>query len=336
MPAPEFIPSSPGGGCPEGAGEGTTVGHPTLFPSPPALYPRLTGAPPEEEGGISTTLANQMQLAIARLQQALGLERREARLEAQILAAHALDVDRAWLIAHDRDALSTAHYAAIEIHIARREQGEPVAYILGEKEFYGRVFKVTPDVLIPRPETELLIEAALERLPRDRPASVLDLGTGSGCIALTLALERPKCQVWAMDRSEAALAVARANAQRLRVDGLRFLTAHWYAALGAESFDLIVANPPYIRADDPHLNRGDVRFEPVSSLSSGMSGLDDLSLIVGQAPRHLKPAGWLLVEHGWDQGDSCRTLFDLGGFKEIGTLRDASGNERVTLGRQPG
>lgn len=302
MPTTEFIPSPPGGGCPEGAGEGTSLT--TLIP----------------------TLAR-------RLASALDIARREARLEAQILVAHALGVERAWLIAHDRDMLSPVQCNAIDILITRRELGEPVAYILGDREFYGRTFKVTPDVLIPRPETELLIEAVLERLSQYRPATVLDLGTGSGCIALTLALERPACQVWAVDRSEAALAVAHANAKRLGVDGLRFLTSDWYAALGAKSFDLIVANPPYVDADDPHLRHGDVRFEPVSALAAGVRGLDNLRPIITAAPIHLFPGGWLMVEHGWDQGATCHELFTRHGFSEVQTLRDPAGQERITVGR---
>jgi len=302
----------------------------------PARQPDFPPPPPGEGRGEGTRLITLLPQLTSRLSIALHLDRREARLEAQILIAHALGVDRAWLIAHDQDALSSKQVSAIENLIARRAAGEPVAYILGEREFYGRTFKVTPDVLIPRPETELLVEAALARLSTDRPASVLDLGTGSGCIALTLALECPDCLVWTVDRSEAALTIARTNAQQLGAANLRFRASSWYDALNTVLFDLIVANLPYIRHDDPHLGQGDLRFEPITALSSGAKGLDDLDRIVRQAPRHLKPSGWLLVEHGWDQGASCRALFDSNGFEAIETLRDLNGNERVTLGRQPG
>lgn len=280
-------------------------------------------------------MSSLLQSATARLQPVLHLDRREARLEAQILAAHALGVDRAWLIGHDRDALSPDQSNAIEKLISRREQGEPVAYILGEKEFYGRVFKVTPDVLIPRPETELLVETALERLPRHRPARILDLGTGSGCIAITLALECQACEVWAVDRSKPALALAADNAGALGAN-VRFLESDWFEALGACTFDLIVANPPYVRDAARELAVGDVRYEPLAALAAGETGLDDVRLITAGAPHHLAQGGWLLIEHGWDQGGACRNLFLAHGFSAVETLRDFSGHERITSGRQPG
>lgn len=302
MPAPEFIPSPAGGGCPEGAGEG------------------------------SIHVSSRLQSASARLQQALGLDRREARLEAQILTAHALGVDRAWLIAHDRDALSTTQSAAIETLITRRESGEPVAYILGEKEFYGRLFKVTPDVLIPRPETELLVEAALERLPKDRPARILDLGTGSGCIAITLALEMREAEVWAVDFNPVSLGIARENANRLDANDVRFVLSDWFEGVDVKNFDLIVANPPYIAPNDAHLTCGDVRFEPWDALVSGEDGLDDLLVITRGAIYFLSPQGWLLVEHGYLQGGICRNLYAAAGYAAISTLEDLAGHGRVTLG----
>lgn len=319
MPAPEFIPSPAGGGCLEGAGEGTTVATATRVPSPPA-----------GEGSIH--VSSLLQSATARLQPVLHLDRREARLEAQILAAHALGVDRAWLIGHDRDALSPDQSNAIEKLISRREQGEPVAYILGEKEFYGRVFKVTPDVLIPRPETELLVETALERLPRHRPARILDLGTGSGCIAITLALARPDSEVTAVDVSTHAIQLAEANARRLGVSHCRFVVSDWYAGLNSDRFDMIVSNPPYIDANDPHLAQEDLRHEPQSALVSGSSGLDDIDTIVARAVYRLEQGGWLLFEHGYNQAVSCRALLINAGFDAVFNLTDMAGLPRVSGG----
>ncbi len=292
------------------------------------------------ETGQVENLDDLLAQASRRIATALGLPPNEARLEARVLAARALGVNRAWLVAHGLDIPTCAQASAIETLIHRREQGEPVAYLLGEKEFYGRVFKVSPDVLIPRPETELLVDAVLERSSASRPARILDLGTGSGCIAVTLALECPDCQVWALDRNPAALAVARANARALDAAPMHFLESDWFHALDDRTtdhfFDFIVANPPYIPAGDPHLLQGDVRFEPRSALASGNLGLDDLALISATAPAHLIPGGWLLVEHGCDQGLDCRDLFLNQGLAEVQSRRDLAGHERITLGRQSG
>jgi release factor glutamine methyltransferase len=272
----------------------------------------------------------------SRLAIALNLDRREARLEAQILIARALDVDRAWLIAHDRDVLTAAQQDAIESLIARRANGEPVAYILGEREFYGRTFKVTPDVLIPRPETELLVEAALEHLPENTACRILDLGTGSGAIAITLALQRPLSTVLAVDASPAALAIAQENARRLGAANVECVTGHWYATLDVKKFDIIVSNPPYIAASDPHLASGDLRFEPRQALASGADGLDDLRQIISGAPAHLAEVGWLLLEHGCDQAAAVTALLQQHGFEAIRTLQDLAGHDRVSTGRWPG
>ena len=267
---------------------------------------------------------------------ALGLEKREARIEARALACHAWQVDGAWLIAHDTDPLTNEKLSAFQSLLSRRLGGEPVAYILGQREFFGLSFTVTPDVLIPRPETETLVDAALERITGERTWSILDLGTGSGAVAIALARHRLLSEVVAVDASAAALNVTQANAQRLGVSNVRCLASDWYAELGVKKFDMIVANPPYVEADDPHLSQGDVRFEPLSALAAGPSGLDDLRIIITSAPDHLTAGGWLLVEHGWNQGATCRELFESRGFSGVQTLPDLAGQERVTLGRCPG
>ncbi len=274
--------------------------------------------------------------ACVRIAAALGLDKREARIEARALAAHAWQVDAAWMIAHDTDRPDAARLAAFQSLLRRRLTGEPVAYILGRKEFYGQRFRVTPDVLIPRPETELLVDAALEHIPETGSWRILDLGTGSGAIAISLARHRPLAKVVAVDASAAALAVAETNARHLGATNLRCVSGNWYARLATMTFDTIVANPPYVESGDPHLARGDVRFEPRAALAAGPSGLDDLRAIIVDAPAHLAPDGWLLVEHGWNQGAACRTLFEARQFAEIHTLRDLAGLERVTLGRHPG
>jgi release factor glutamine methyltransferase len=286
-------------------------------------------------GEAARSVAHQLEDATIQISIALGLGKREARIEARVLASHAWQVGPAWLIAHDTDQPTGAQLAAFHRLLSRRLTGEPVAYILGQREFFGLNFVVTPDVLIPRPETETLVEAALKRIPEEKPWRILDLGTGSGAIAISLARHRPLAEVVAVDASTAALAVAEANAQRLGVSSLRCLASNWYAELGVDKFDTIVANPPYVEADDPHLRRGDVRFEPASALAAGPAGLDDLGIIIAAAPAHLTAGGWLLVEHGWNQGAACRTLFEASNFSEIQTLRDLAGQERVTLGRHP-
>lgn len=277
-------------------------------------------------------LADILKCAASRLARALKLEPREARLEVQILAAHALGVNRAWLIAHDRDELPPAAATAVDALVAKREKGEPVAYILGEKEFYGRTFRVTPDVLIPRPETELLVETALERLPPGKAASTLDVGTGSGCIAVSLALARPDDRVTGVDISPSALTIAAANAEHLGAS-VRLLAGDLLAPVASERFDMILSNPPYIMAADPHLSQGDLRFEPRHALASGSEGLDAISTLTRGAPSHLARGGWLLLEHGWDQASRVQTLMSESGFTNIASLRDISGHNRVTLGQ---
>ncbi len=271
--------------------------------------------------------------ATARLVAALDLPRAEARLEARVLAAHALGMERAWLVAHGGDRLTPAQAEAVEACVARRLGGEPVAYIVGRREFYGQEFFVTPDVLIPRPETETLVEAALARLPAGRPARVLDLGTGSGIVALTLARLRPEAVFTAVDCCPAALAVARRNARTLGLARVDFVQADWYPADSVKNFDMIVANPPYIAEADPHLSRGDLRFEPRGALAAGPDGLAAIRTIVANAHRHLHPGGWLLLEHGHDQALACRTLLVKAGFVGLFTQNDLGGRPRVSGAR---
>ena len=277
------------------------------------------------------TVAGLLDDATARIAAALGLDKREARLEARTLAAFAWNVSPAWLIAHDTDPLTDAQSAQFQTLLTRRLVGEPVAYLTGTREFYGRPFRVSPDVLIPRPDTELLVELALERMPPDQAMDVLDLGTGSGCIALTLALERPLARVTAVDRSAAALVIARHNADMLNAS-VEFLTSDWFAALGGRRFDLIVGNPPYIAAADSHLARGDVRFEPLSALAAGQDGLDDLRRLTRGACAHLRPGGTLLLEHGYDQADAVQALLRRNGIRHPQSWADLAGILRVSGG----
>lgn len=267
-----------------------------------------------------------------KLWQALDLEPREARLEAQILLCHALGVARSWLISHDRDHLAESAVQIYSALLTRRLAGEPIAYIVGSREFFGLEFKITPAVLIPRPETELLVELALAHIPENRPFKVLDLGTGSGAIAISIAKSRPLVAVTAVDQSLEALAVARENAARQDASNLRLLHSDWFSALDGETFDLVVSNPPYVEAADPHLQRGDVRFEPLSALASGADGLDDIRHIAAAAPQHLKPGGWLLFEHGYNQGEGCREILRQQGILAVETICDLAGLERVSMG----
>lgn len=273
-----------------------------------------------------TTLANAIREAAARL------PGDEARLEAELLLAHALERPRSWFYAHSGDVLDGSQARAFDALLRRREGGEPVAQITGHRGFWSLELAVTPDTLIPRPETELLVELALERLPPTEMGQVLDLGTGTGAIALAIASERPLVDVSAVDVSEAALAVARANAADAGLP-LRLLQGSWFEPVAGDVYRMIVSNPPYIAENDPHLVLGDLRFEPRSALASGADGLDAIRLIVAGAPTHLLPGGWLLIEHGNDQGAAVRALFQAQGFAQVATARDLERRERVTRGQ---
>jgi release factor glutamine methyltransferase len=254
------------------------------------------------------------------------------QLEARMLLERVLGKTRVWLIAHAQEAAGAEAEQAFLVLAERRRRGEPIAYILGEREFYGLEFQVSPAVLIPRPETELLVELALARIPVNESVRVLDLGTGSGAIAVALAKERPQARLTAVDVDYAALPVARANAKRHRVS-VRFFCGDWFGAFLGESFDLIVSNPPYVASADPHLAKGDVRFEPQRALVGGADGLDCIRAIVAKAGAHLEPGAWLLVEHGYDQAAACRALLEAGGYREVQSWPDLAGIARVSGGR---
>ena len=259
----------------------------------------------------------------------------EGRHEAEMLLLHVLGRERGWLFAHATDLLDPATADAFAALLQRRIAGAPVAYLLGRRGFWTLDLAVSPATLIPRPETERLVELALERLPEGMPLRIADLGTGSGAIALALASERPLAQIVATDMSADALAVAAGNARQHGLANVAFRQGSWHAPLAEERFDLIASNPPYIASDDPHLAQGDLRFEPATALASGHDGLDDIRLIIAGAPAHLQPGGWLLMEHGWDQGEAIRALLEGAGFVEVETALDLEQRDRVSLGRWP-
>ncbi|CAI0869928.1 peptide chain release factor N(5)-glutamine methyltransferase [Serratia entomophila] len=257
-----------------------------------------------------------------------------ARRDAEILLGFVTGRARTFLMAFGETLLTPPQQQQLETLLARRERGEPVAYLVGEREFWSLPLSVSPATLIPRPDTECLVELALERLPA-QPCRMLDLGTGTGAIALALASERPDCAVTGVDLHPEAVALAQHNAQKLNIGNAQFLQGSWFAPLAGQTFALIASNPPYIDAADPHLAQGDVRFEPGSALVAADRGLADLAAIVRQAPQYLQPQGWLLLEHGWQQGHSVRELLQAAGFSAVATHRDYGGNDRVTLGQWP-
>ncbi len=254
--------------------------------------------------------------------------------EAKLLLAHVLRRDRAWLAAHADDVVAAQETETFEALARRRRDGEPIAYLIGRREFYGLDLEITPDVLIPRPETELLVDLALARLPADRDARVVDLGTGSGAVALAIAAARREAHVVGTDVSSAALALAQRNGARLSIGNVSFVESDWFEALPHERFDLVVANPPYVAAGDPHLREGDLRHEPAQALTSGADGLSAIRVIVAAAPAHLASGGWLLLEHGYDQADRVGALLRDAGFADVRAARDLAGILRVSYGRR--
>ncbi|MDP3742754.1 MAG: peptide chain release factor N(5)-glutamine methyltransferase [Methylotenera sp.] len=264
------------------------------------------------------------------------VEANEAKLEAQLLIQQVLNVNRAWLIAHANDALPPDAHADFELLLNRRLLGEPIAYILGYREFYGLILKTTPDTLIPRPDTETLVEAALAKISPLKAEKILDLGTGTGAIALAIASRCTEAQVTAVDASQAALNIAIENAKNLNISNIHFMLSDWFAALeNHEKFDVIVSNPPYIEQSDTHLTQGDLRFEPMSALASGQDGLDDIRKIIDDCLVYLKPQGWLMLEHGYNQAEQVADLMAQIGLTHIETIKDLGGNDRVTLGKNP-
>ena len=254
------------------------------------------------------------------------------RRDAEILLSHVTGKGRTFLLAFGETELSQEHYQQVETLLARRINGEPVAYILGEREFWSLPLYVSPHTLIPRPDTECLVEQALARLPAG-PCQILDAGTGTGAIALAIASERPDCQVTGVDLIPEAVELARRNAARSGISNAQFLQSNWFSAIKSVRFSLVVSNPPYIDESDEHLVKGDVRFEPRSALVAKDNGFADLAELVSQARGVLIPGGWLLLEHGWKQGESVRALFSAAGYNNIETVKDYGNNDRLTLGR---
>ena len=254
------------------------------------------------------------------------------RLDAELLLAQALGKSRGYLHTWPERELEASQHERYQAALARRRSGEPVAYILGRQGFWSLDLDVASHTLIPRPDTELLVETALALLPAT-PLHVLDLGTGTGAIALALACERPAWQVIGVDRVAEAVALAQGNGIRLQMANARFAESCWFSALAGQRFQLIVSNPPYIAAADPHLSQGDVRFEPSSALVAGIDGLDDIRLIIEQAPEHLLAGGWLLLEHGFDQAEAVRELLVQRGFATVESRRDLGGHQRISLGQ---
>lgn len=254
------------------------------------------------------------------------------RRDAEILLGFVTGRARTYILAFGETELLPAEQMQLESLLARRQRGEPVAHLVGIREFWSLPLFVSPATLIPRPDTECLVEQALARLP-ESPCAILDLGTGTGAIALALASERPDCHITAVDLMPDAVALARRNAEHLGIANVTLLQSHWFSALAGQRFATIVSNPPYIDEQDPHLAEGDVRFEPRSALVAAEQGLADLAWIIDQARAFLLPDGWLLLEHGWQQGEQVRALFAKNGYQDVETTRDYGGNERLTAGR---
>jgi len=255
------------------------------------------------------------------------------RRDAEILLGHVTGKSRTYILAFDETTLTPEEGAQLEMLLSRRVNGEPVAHLVGMREFWSLPLEVTPATLIPRPDTECLVEQALARLSPE-PCDILDLGTGTGAIALALASERPDCRVTAVDFVADAVALATRNATSLAISNVTIAHSNWFSALAGKTFGMIVSNPPYIDEQDPHLVEGDVRFEPLSALVAADEGLADLAHIIREGRRFLLPGGWMLLEHGWKQGTAVRELYIQAGYDEVETCRDYGGNERLTVGRR--
>jgi release factor glutamine methyltransferase len=281
---------------------------------------------------MSTTI----QQALLAATQQLADQHDTASLDAELLLAHVMHKSRAWLYTWPEQQLDAKQLELFNQLVQRRLNGEPVAHLLGQQEFWSLSLQVTADTLIPRPETERLVELALERIPAKATWRIADLGTGSGAIALALAKERPTCQIIATDRSMAALQVAKENARLNQINNVTFQYGNWLAAVKDQSlFDMIVSNPPYIKEDDPHLQQGDVRFEPPGALQAGSAGLNDLQRIIEDVLPRLKPGGWLLLEHGYDQEAAVIQLLQQAGYEQVEDYLDLAGQPRVAAGIKP-
>jgi release factor glutamine methyltransferase len=254
-------------------------------------------------------------------------------LDAEILLSHAINQSRSYLYTWPEKVLTPAQRDAFDALLQRRLQSEPIAYIMGRREFWSLDLRVSQATLIPRPETELLVELALQKMPLQQSVTVADLGTGCGAIALAIASERPQARITATDSSHAALELARYNAGRLQIGSVAFRHGDWCRALGDDRFDVIVCNPPYVAADSCYMQQGDVRFEPPQALIADENGMRDLKTVIRQARSHLKTSGWLLLEHGFDQAQPVVDCLRLNGYCDIATCRDLAGHARVSLGR---
>lgn len=261
----------------------------------------------------------------------LSFEQTDALRSAEILLQHVLQITRSYLYTHSEQALSAEQLQQYQTLLHQRQQGMPIAYLIGQRSFWSFELKVSPATLIPRAETELLIERILAMTDAHLSYTVLDLGTGTGAIALALAAERPHWKITACDHSEPALLVAQENAHHLQLP-VQFVQSDWLQAFGQQTFDIIVANPPYLAIEDPHLHQGDLRFEPPSALVSGQDGLQDLRIIITQSYTHLNPHGWLVVEHGYDQSEAVHDLFQQQGYQNIQSWSDWQGHPRVCSG----
>lgn len=278
-----------------------------------------------------TLMAFTLEQIILQAAQKLATVSCSARLDAEVLAMHVCNLSRTGLITQGGYVPDPMQAQRLDEVMKRRLQGEPISYITGRREFWSLDLQITPEVLIPRPETELLVEQALARIPNDANWLIADLGTGSGAVALALAHERPHCRVLATDTSRAALTLTQANAQRLGLRNLECRTGDWLTPLAGEKLDMIVSNPPYIAETDPHLCAGDLRFEPRAALTPGGDGLDAIRCIIRDSRAHMRPNAWLLLEHGYDQGIAVRTLFAAQAYRAVASFRDTSGQERVTI-----
>jgi release factor glutamine methyltransferase len=283
--------------------------------------------------GTDRTLEPTIRSALLKAATRLAAASDSAALDARVLMEHVTGFSHADIIANSDTTLTEAQHTLFEELVDLRQSGTPVAYITGHREFWSMDFLVTPEILIPRPETETIVEQALEHIPEKQSITVADLGTGSGVIALAIAYERPHAQVIATDTSILALEVARVNEENLGLGNVELRQGHWLEALKGTLCDVIVSNPPYIRIDDPHLDKGDVRYEPTSALVSGNDGLDAIREIISNAPAHMKPGAWLLLEHGCDQGQRVRDLMSAAGYVTVATIEDLSKTERVTVGQ---